>query len=256
MPTSDRLRAGSGAVFERILDQALASPEVSRALRPHGRVTTHEDLRARALEARETIIATAAIEYQDYLDLKGASSGTGGEGTASRSAGGILPVLAVFVPSLSAVAAAVFLLCGYGLRALDQARRIGEDLITAGLIAAVAAVGAAVADLVWLFVAAARNRSSAGSPEPGDTDPRVREAWEAWEEALLERGILPFLLGRLELAHMAAETARPDHDAVSRAAGADDDRPERDPQSVLEPGFTPPDYSSPDFTSPEPPSLR
>ncbi|MFC9643372.1 hypothetical protein ACFTZF_33170 [Streptomyces mirabilis] len=261
MPTSDRSPAGSSAVFDRMLDRALDSPEVSQALRrPDGR-TTREYLRARAVKARETITATAAVEYQDYLELKEAFSKRGGEGSASRLAGGILPVLAVVVPSLSAVAGAVFLLSGYGLRALDQARNIGEYLITAGMIAAVVAVGSGVVDLIWLLVAAARNRSSAGDADPSDRDPRVRQARDAWQAALLERGILPFLLGRLEQADMAEEAVRSAHDAAPSGATADGDDPDDDSLSVRHPDSTAPDHASPgfdspDFTGPTPPQLR
>ncbi|MEU8695416.1 hypothetical protein [Streptomyces sp. NPDC048665] len=237
MSTSDRLPAGSEAVFERILDRALDSPEVSQALRRHVGRAGREDLRARAVAARETITATAGVEYHDYLELKEASAKRD-EGAAARSAGGILPVLAVFVPSLSAMAGAVFLVFGYGLRALDQARRIGDDLVTAGAVAAVLSVGSGVVDLIWLLVAAAHNRSSVGDADPGDRDPRVRQAWDTWQVALLERGMMPFLLGLLERAHMAEETVRSAQDAAG-GAGTDGGDPGR-----------------PGFTGPTPPQLR
>ncbi|MEU6510344.1 hypothetical protein [Streptomyces sp. NPDC046942] len=238
MSTPDRLPASGGAVFERILDRALDSPEVSQALRRHAGRATREDLRARALAARETITAAAGVEYQDYLELKGASA-QHDESAASRSAGGILPVLAVFVPSLSAMAGAVFLVFGYGLRALDQARHIGDALVTAGAVAAVVAVGSGVADLIWLLVAAARNRSSTGHADHGGRDPRVRQAWDAWQAALLERGMVPFLLGLLEQKHMAEEAVRSAHEAAAGGAGADGDNP-----------------GSPGFIGPTPPRLR
>ncbi|MGJ5752051.1 hypothetical protein FB563_0119 [Streptomyces puniciscabiei] len=249
MSTPDRLPANGDAVFERLLDQALRSPELSQALRRHAGRPTREDLRARAVAARKAITATAGAEYRDYLELKEASARRD-EGAASRAAGGILPVLAVFVPSLSAVAGAVFLALGYGLRALDQARQIGDDLVTTGAVAAVVAVGSGAVDLIWLLVAAARNRSSAGHADHGDRDPRVRQAWDVWQAALLERGMVPFLLGLLERAHMAEEAVRSAREAAAGGAGADSDDPDDDSLSARRPGAIAPDCSSPDFGSP------
>ncbi|OXY97534.1 hypothetical protein BEK98_08215 [Streptomyces diastatochromogenes] len=54
---------------------------------------------------------------------------------------------------------------------------------------------AARAALRW--VAAKRDRAGAGDV-PADDVPDVTRAREAWELALLERGVVPFLLGRLE----------------------------------------------------------
>lgn len=86
---------------------------------------------------------------------------------------------------------------------------IGEGLITAGLIAAAVAVGALIGDLVWLLMAAARNRPVAEHGLSGGAHPDVDQAREVWELALMERGILPFLLGRLEEGQVGEEVVTP-----------------------------------------------
>jgi hypothetical protein len=120
-------------------------------------------------------------------------------------------VPAVFVPSLSAVAAGVFLLSEYGLRAFDGRPYIGDGLITAGCVAAAVAVGAVMGDLVWLLMSAARIRSADGEGVlSDDADPEARRAREAWQLALLERGAVPFLLDRPEEASVGARS-EPSH---------------------------------------------
>ncbi|MER6978936.1 hypothetical protein [Streptomyces carpinensis] len=62
------------------------------------------------------------------------------------------------------------------------------------------AVGAAIGDLIWLLATAQGNRSvrdgDGDIADGGEVD--VAEERKAWELTLLERGIVPFLLGRLE----------------------------------------------------------
>ncbi|MER6122992.1 hypothetical protein ABT173_09965 [Streptomyces sp. NPDC001795] len=202
-----------GVTYERLLDQALSSWQVREALDRAAGVLDREQLRTRALQARTAVVATAAIEYRDYLQARAVAAERGGRrqsAAAARGAGGILPVPPMFVPSLSAVAAGVFLLSGYALRAVEGRPYIGDGLITAGLLAAAVAAGAVIGDLVWSVVSAARNRSAGEDGLPGDTDREVRRAWEAWQLALLERGVVPFLLGRLEEASVGE---RGDHAA-------------------------------------------
>ncbi|MGW1259121.1 hypothetical protein ACWD5Q_29045 [Streptomyces sp. NPDC002513] len=112
----------------------------------------------------------------------------------------VLPVLAVLVPSLGAVATGVFLLCGFGLRAFAVRPHIGDGLVMAGVIAAAVTAGAALGDLAWILVTGARNRSGRRRGHPADRDPDVCRARETWENALLERGLVPFLRQRAESA--------------------------------------------------------
>ncbi|MCW7946048.1 hypothetical protein AAW14_29630 [Streptomyces hygroscopicus] len=199
------------AAFDWVLDRALDSQQVADALQGSGGSLNREQLRTRALEARTAIVAAADIEYREYLDARARATRRGGrpdpgdsDTADGRESGGLLPTLAVLVPTLSAVSATVFLLTGFGLRAFDDRPYVGGGLITAGLIAAAVTVGAAIGDGVWLLRAAARNRPAedGASAAPG---PEVSTAWNEWQLALLERGILPFLLGRIE----AGRTGRP-----------------------------------------------
>ncbi|MFE7994426.1 hypothetical protein [Streptomyces shenzhenensis] len=198
-----------GVVFERVLAQALGSGQIAEELARPGATLDRERLHARASSARTAITAAAAVEYQDYLAARAAAAGRAGRtqtegdaGAPPRRTGGLLALFAVLVPSLSAVAAAVFLLSGYGLRAVGGRPYVGDGLIMAGLLAAAVAAGAAIGDLIWLLVTAVRNRSGEERGTPADADPEVAAARAAWELALLERGMTPFLLGRIEEARM------------------------------------------------------
>jgi hypothetical protein len=188
--------------FERVLDQALNSGRISDALERSAGTLNREQLRTRALRERAAIAAVAAVEYHAYTESKAlAAERTGerdGDGDGNSGGSGLLPVLAVFVPSLSAVAAAVFLVSGLALRAFGGRPYIGAGLLTAGFVAAAVAVGGAVADLACLLVAAAHNPSTVDEGVPAGEDAEVKRAREAWQLALLERGMMPFLLARLD----------------------------------------------------------
>jgi hypothetical protein len=110
-------------------------------------------------------------------------------------------VFAVLVPSLGAAATGVFLLCGFGLRAFAVRPHFDDGLVMAGVIAAAVTAGAALGDLAWLLAARARGRRCAEDDDRADRDPGVRRAREAWERAVLERGLVPFLLERLVEGH-------------------------------------------------------
>lgn len=193
------------AVFEEILDQALDSPELSEAIGCAVTGPTRERLRAEALRARAPIAGAAAVEYDRYLRLW-TSAAEAGHGrrrdddsppAAREEGGGLLATLAVLVPSLGAVVAGVFLLTGFSLHALDARPHLGDGLIAVGVVAAAVAAGATLGDLAWLLTTAARDRAPADGAEPPDRDAAVSQAREAWQSALLQRGLLPFLLGRL-----------------------------------------------------------
>ncbi|WEO96035.1 hypothetical protein A6P39_019445 [Streptomyces sp. FXJ1.172] len=222
------------ATFERLLEEALRCRQVTDALhRPGGRLDRAQ-LRTRALQARDDIAAAAAVEYRQLVEARAgghrglldAGTSAGAEPGEPGTGGGLLPALAVLVPSLAAVAAALFLAIGFSFSALGGRPYVSDGLITSGLIAAAVAVGGGIGDLGYLIVTAARNRStdqadrveqadqhgqSGRSGLPDDTVPDVPRAREEWELALLERGVLPFLLGRLE------ESSR--GDAPPRATG-------------------------------------
>ncbi|MFE7855721.1 hypothetical protein [Streptomyces sp. NPDC057403] len=205
------------ATFERLLEQGLQSRQVTDALRRPGGTLDRGRLRARALQARDDIVAAAAVEHRELVEAradaaartKDSSASDGPERGVSSAGGGLLPVLAVLVPSLAAASAVAFLIIGFVLLELGGRPYIGEGLITSGLIAGAVAVGGAIGDLAYLIVAAARNRAADQADVPEDAVTGAARAREEWELALLERGVLPFLLGRLEESSAAEPEGRP-----------------------------------------------
>ncbi|MFF3906957.1 hypothetical protein ACFYZJ_13385 [Streptomyces sp. NPDC001848] len=178
------------------------------AIAATGAGPVREQLRARALEARDRLAGIAADEYDHYLALRAAATDrdrpeADGDDRMQRR---LLPALAVLVPSLGAAATGVFLLCGFGLRAFAVRPHIGDGLVMSGVIAAVVTAGAALGDLAWLLAARARARRGDGH-DPADRDPRVRRAREVWERTLLEGAIVPFLLEHADLERAGLEHA-------------------------------------------------
>jgi hypothetical protein len=192
------------ATFARVLDQALRLQEISEPLDRPTATVTREELRATALRARGEIEGVADAEYRAYLALPAPASGRPGSrqaaGTcwtaASRAADG-QSAISMVLRRVAAGAGLALLLAGHAVRSLDGRPYVGDALLTAGLLVGVTAVGAAVGDVIWL-VMEVRGRTAGGNPASGTADPDVTRAREAWETALLERGMLPFLLGRLE----------------------------------------------------------
>ncbi|MGV9565118.1 hypothetical protein [Streptomyces sp. NPDC003480] len=206
MQAPEPSESGSFTAFERVLEEALDSQQVTEALGRSGGVLGRGQLRAQALRARGPIEASAALEFRELLEARAAAAANAektdaGEALsgALRDRSGLLSLMGVLVPTLAAVSALVFLVSGYGFRVLDGRPYIGDGLITAGLIAAAVAVGGMIGDLVYLLVAAARNTPVDQEPASQAPDqPDVPRVHEEWELALLERGVIPFLLGRLE----------------------------------------------------------
>ncbi|MHC5909052.1 hypothetical protein ACVNF4_35075, partial [Streptomyces sp. S6] len=112
--------------------------------------------------------------------------------------GGPLSALAVVVPALSAGAAAVFAMLGFGLRTAGAGSRLSEALLLAALVATGAAVVSALAGFGWLLVTALRDRSTSD-----EANLAVARARAVWEQALLDRGILPYLRTALAADGMA-----------------------------------------------------
>ncbi|MFJ9683137.1 hypothetical protein ACIRP2_34600 [Streptomyces sp. NPDC101194] len=249
MDRPDHLRAEDLPAFERILDQALNSPTIQEERRRAPGALNNEQLRTRALGARTAIAASAASEYRAYrqvLDASASSDTTRRRtrrdshgATATRSS--TLHAVAVLVPGLSATAAAVFGLIGFAFRAVDMHSHLADVMLVAGLVAAGVAVATVLAGLVWLLVVATRNRSAADG-----TDPELTRARDTWQEALLERGILPFLSASLQ--PMSPEGAGP---ADETAAPHGADAAKLVPEPRRGPGFSAPDFSSPDFSGPD-----
>ncbi|MEU7720364.1 hypothetical protein [Streptomyces tibetensis] len=267
--------------YERILDEALRSAPHRPELAAVGQRLNPEQLRTMALSATALITAAASTEYQHYVKVRDAlrqpasaaspavrgsdssepGSGVSGlaatvGGVAETTGAGAIAVVAVLAPVLAGTAAAIFLLVGYILRMLDPEQGFARTMLTTGWVfGAVTAVAILVA-AVGLLLTALRNKPTAESGPYGELQGEVARAKEAWHEALLERGILPFLREALADPGTAATLHHPSSPTpVSRMPHLGYDRPgftsPDDGDRGSRPSFSSPDYTSPDFGGPE-----
>ncbi|UFR03418.1 hypothetical protein KBP30_20595 [Streptomyces sp. Go40/10] len=266
--------------FERLLDEALRSAPHRPELAAVGERLNLEQLRTMALNASALITAAAAAEYQHYVELRdelrhpalsaprpsGNSVPVGpgstaedpaeplGDTTESTGAGAIA-VVAVLAPVLSGTAAAIFLLVGYILRMLDPGHTLARTLLTTGWVFGAITAAAILIAAVGLLLTALRNSTATEARTRDAAHEELARAREAWRDALLERGILPFL--REALAEPGPTAAR--HPAPPAPTGRIPrlgyDRPGfSSPDDGTEsgrPSYTSPDYTSPDFGGPE-----
>lgn len=215
-------------------------------------------------------------------------SGAAGEGLADRVGAGLVAVVSVLAPLLAGAAAVIFLLVGYALHMLSPEPALAEPMRNAGWTFAVLAAGTALLAMGGVLLTALRNGPSAvagtrrragrtagtggtanravgaaGGAAGDDLTEQVAAARAAWRDALLDRGILPFL--REALADPAGAEKSPEtlardlpqeqrtprlgysHPRFSSPAtkGADG---ERDPSP--RPRYSSPEYSSPDYDAP------
>ncbi|MEZ3181163.1 hypothetical protein KYY02_21480 [Streptomyces pimonensis] len=268
--------------YERVLDEALRSAPHHPELAAVGQRLNSEQLRTMALNATAVITAAAATEYQHYVKVREKmrrppassapsvrESGSTEPGTntvgiaatvgevAETAGAGAVAVVAVLAPVLAGTAAAIFLFVGYVLRMLDPGAAFARTMLTTGWVfGAVTAVAILVA-AVGLLLTALRNKPSVLDGSYRELDGEVTRARDAWCEALLERGILPFL--RDALTDPATVTAL-QHAAPPPPAGRIPrlgyDRPgfsspEEGTARGTRPSYSSPDYSSPDFGGPE-----
>lgn len=270
--------------YERILDEALRSAPHHPELAAVGQRLNAEQLRTMALNASALITVAAAAEYQHYVKVReelrhpapstpSSTSETGsaepgaaamglattmGEAAQAAEAAGAGAVAAVLTPVLAGAAAVIFLLVGYLLRALDPEQGFARTMVTAGWTFGAVAVAAILVATVALLLTALRNRPSLEAGPYGELSQEVDQAREAWREALLERGILPFLREALADPGTAAalHTAPAPPAPTNRLPKIGYDRPgfssPDDGRSTgPRPSFSSPDYSSPDFGGPE-----
>lgn len=248
------------------MDRALHSDEIREVVHFADGDPRAEQLRTQAFEARAAIVATADTEYRAYLKARTAASrprparqSAETATTTRRTGDGLLPALGVLVPGLAAAAAVVFLFFGLGLWAVGLLPHLADELIVAGLTAAGVAVTVALIGLLWLLVAAVRNRATAYDTAPEAADPTIAQAYEAWQQAVLERGVIPFLLGRLNDAR-PDDGSGPAHGrpmALPPARGADSAPSDSGSEGRRTgPGFSAPDFASPGFGSPDLPGPR
>ncbi|MDO0936265.1 hypothetical protein QQY66_32880 [Streptomyces sp. DG2A-72] len=198
----EHLLSGDRRDFEQIVDEVLRSAPHRPELAAVGQRLNSAQLRTMALNASALITAAAATEYQDYVRVREEArrpvpsvlGRPAAADEAPESAGaGVVAVAAVLAPILAATAAAVLLIVGYVLKVLEPTSGVARTLLTTGWVfGAVTAVAILVAAVGLLITALRNGPSSAACPsgEPGD---RVARAREAWREALMERGIVPFL---------------------------------------------------------------
>ncbi|MFI9026788.1 hypothetical protein [Streptomyces sp. NPDC053560] len=231
------LRARDAADVERLVDRALSTGEIARAVRADRTGELGRRLRTGALAEAALLAEAAAPEYRTYLALRehavGGTGGTGDNGAVGDTDGdagrgrwrGLLPLLGVLVPSLAAVASVVFFLLGYLLRPAASQRALADALITAGQVSVVLTAASLACGVAGLLGTAARHRAS-GADTPGE---RLRRAREAWQLALLERGIVPHLERQLNSGPPTA--------------------PARDAGRRTRPGYSSPDFAAPDYTS-------
>ncbi|MDG9720148.1 hypothetical protein [Streptomyces sp. DH24] len=231
-----RLEAVDRADFEHTLHVALNTTDIREALQKPTAQVTAEQLRARALTAADTLAAETATEYAALLRLRTAAApaptGRPRQPTPATAGNGLLAALAVLTPALSAAAAAIFLLLGYGLQLAGAQQHLAISLIRAGWVAGAVAVLAAAAAGAALLITAARHRATSRNPQQDAAS--LAQAHAAWRQALLERGLLPFLRRELHHPPTPAPQSRPASPPAQRNAS---------------PGYSTPDFTGPSFPS-------
>ncbi|MEU5424265.1 hypothetical protein AB0H73_01460 [Streptomyces olivoreticuli] len=286
MNSAPHLLAEDRPEFERVLDQALRTadhdPELAAAI---GQRLNAEQLRTMALNAMSAISACATTEYQTYVKARDAvralstsvhpqtvsAGGAHGDENApdgfatsdgeivESSGAGAGAVLAVLAPVLAGIAALVFLFVGYVLRTVGTDPSVADSMITIGWwFAGLTAAGALVA-MIGMVVTALRNGVGEGSDARGmGLSEEADRAGEAWRQALLHRGILPFL--REALANAPVNTpssyvprqqeshSRTPHLGYSRPGFSS---PDSESSPHVRPRYTSPDFTSPDYGGPD-----
>ncbi|MEU6775343.1 hypothetical protein [Streptomyces sp. NPDC046759] len=265
--------------FERLLDEALRSAPQRPELAAVGQRLNPEQLRTMALNATALITAAAAAEYQHYVKIRDelrhpamTPSVIGDSGSAEESSAkaglvtalgqadddtgaGAVAVVAVLAPVLSGTAAAIFLLVGYILKTLSPGQAFAQTMLTAGWVFGAVTAAAILVAAVGLLLTALRNGSSAQAQALDAAHRNLDSAREAWREALLERGILPFLREALSEPGPATLHRTTPPAPRGRMPRLGYDRPGfSSPDDGTEsgrPSFTSPDYTSPDFGGPE-----
>ncbi|MBB4894108.1 hypothetical protein FHS39_003142 [Streptomyces olivoverticillatus] len=271
MNSAPHLLAEDRPDFERVLDQALRAanhdPELAAAI---GRRLTNQQLRTMAVSAITAISACASAEYATYVSAReelrahppvahprpseDAPAPLYDDGPDAEGAGAGA-VLAVLAPVLAGIAALLFLLIGYVMRSVGSSEAVAGPMITVGWwFGGLTAAGVLIA-MTGILLTALRNGRQA-EDAPREERPAVVEeadrAREAWQRALLERGVRPFLREALGNAPAASQNSY----APRTPAGHS-----RTPHlGYSSPGFSSPDeestptrtgYTSPDFTSPD-----
>jgi hypothetical protein len=293
MTTAPYLLTEDRPDFDRALDEALhivlRDHETAGNGHDDGRSALNsEQLRTLALGAAELIGEAAAVEYEAYRAIREEFREAARESARARdnrtfgyaamgvadgagSGAGLVAVLAVLTPLLAGAAAAIFLLTGYALHAMTPEPAIASPLRTAGWLFAAVTGASVLLGAIGLLLTALRDSSSAIHDSADALPPEVARARGVWYQALLERGLLPFLADAAADATLAASASATAHEPPGPVAGPvtgqdihrmprlgysrpDFSSPAPDPAGPLPPTtprFSGPRYSSPDFTSPD-----
>ncbi|MFF9339234.1 hypothetical protein ACF1CG_05595 [Streptomyces sp. NPDC014773] len=195
MNVAPHLLTEDRAEYERLLDEALRTAPERPELDGAGTRLTAAQLRAMALNATALITAAAASEYEHFTKVReehrAASNRPRTPGPEESP--GAVAVLTVLVPVLAGTAAAIFLLVGAVVHLLAPDAALGTTLLTAGLVfGALAAAGLLCAGAGLLLTALRNSPAESGAP-----DDELSRARADWREALLERGVIPFLQAAL-----------------------------------------------------------
>ncbi|UGY92516.1 hypothetical protein [Streptomyces gobiensis] len=291
MNSAPHLRLEDRPEFERALDEALRTAPDRPELKAVGKRLNTEQLRTMALSASAAIAACAATEYQHFVRLReelrqpahapstmsppdsgtrGGGGGVGlglGGGMGETGGAGLFAIISVLAPVLAGTAAAIFLIVGYVLHMVTPEPSIAAPMRNVGWVFAALAAASILIASVGLLLTAVRNGSNSIQAGPGNGQGQLADevalARSAWRQALLERGIRPFL--REALADPDGSPASPSsyvpiprenqpgrtprlgysHPGFSSPA---DDGPE---QTSTRPRFSSPDFSSPDYGGPD-----
>lgn len=273
MTSAPHLLNEDRADFEHVLDDALRivldGTDGEAGSPPTTEHLNAEQLRTMALAATDVIGARAATEYEAYRRVRAETREAARESARVRerstfgyaamgvadgagSGAGLFAVMAVLTPILAGAAAAIFLLIGYALQALSPEPGIASPLRTAGWFFAAVAAAAIVLGGIGLVLTALRDGASAIHDTPDSLPPEVTRARELWRQALLDRGLLPFLDDALAAGPAAAAPTVPARS--SRMPNLGYSRPNfsspHDSQAST-PRYSSPDFSSPDFGGPD-----
>ncbi|WP_327289967.1 hypothetical protein [Streptomyces sp. NBC_01198] len=280
MTTAPHLLNEDRPDFEHVLDEALrivldedgaAGPAGPTGTAGSGLPLNSEQLRTLALAAAEQISVQAADEYDVYRTIRAETREAVREAAQSRdsrafgyaamgvadgagSGAGLAAVIAVLTPLLAGAAAVIFLLIGYSMAAVHPQPAIASPLRTAGWFFAAVTAASIVLGGIGLLLTALRTGSTAIHDSADRMPPEVVRAREAWHQALLDRGLLPFLDDALN--DTTAPVAPVRAPSVPRMPRLGYSRPDfsspQDPQPrAAGPRFSSPDFSSPDFGSPD-----
>ncbi|MEC3995604.1 hypothetical protein VSR01_19570 [Actinacidiphila sp. DG2A-62] len=262
--------------FERVLDEALHLVLGELPLQDEDAAPLNaEQLRTMALAASDVIGATAGEEYEAYRALRAEAREAARESARLRdnrafgyaamgvaegagSGAGLVAVLAVLTPLLAGAAAVIFLLIGYALQAVSPEPGIASPLRTAGWFFAAVTAASILLGAIGLVLTALRDGSSAIHDTPDAMPPEVARARDAWQDALLDRGMLPFLYEALADAGAAAGrgpgTTGPGRGPAGGRGGGLEEILDGEPLAAAPPSRMPDlGYSRPDFSSPQDP---